>query len=429
MSLTGNLSAENILIGSLGNLRITDEALQEIVDYITAQLIDNENTRQETFETNEANRQAEFKSGEAARETSCQDIPLTDDMLKDGCYNQGVKGFNATTAYNLKTYEKEVKEGERYFLLNHTLSDICLYMLFDKDNKIVSYFPTTNIGSKVIEQSAVVEIPSGAVKLAYTFTNDNPHSIKKLPICDIEKVEDVARETATNTLNEQILNVNVFKNKNNLINYLDNVLFIGDSLTAGYYHDGTRWTVTERNYPYFFSRIAHTTPTVVAESGITTMGWFEKYANTINYADYDSAIVWLGTNGGLTDTLADGSSAETNTGSYCRIIEKMIAENPNIVIFLGNIYVAGGGSPSITETNGTIAKIAEKYPNIVGVIDNNDGSLFSKTNDLYHPFVPNGSFSGDTIHFGVAGNLHLAEHWIEGICNLLANAESVYEKL
>lgn len=78
MSLSGNLSAENIIIGSIGNIHITDEALQEIVNEITAQLIDNENvrqetfetnesTRQETFDTNEAQRQAEFKANEAAR--------------------------------------------------------------------------------------------------------------------------------------------------------------------------------------------------------------------------------------------------------------------------------------------------------------------------------------------------------------------------
>ncbi|MBO5963950.1 MAG: SGNH/GDSL hydrolase family protein [Bacteroidales bacterium] len=416
---------------SVSNYLTAEENRAKAEEARQATFEENEAERKTTFDTNEANRQAEFKSGEAARETSCQDIPLTDDMLKDGCYTQDYSGFNATTLYGFKTYEREVKEGERYYVHGYTLTVICLYTLFNNNGKH-SWFPNQNVGgieSNPVEQSAIVEIPEGVTKLAYSFIGSRPHTIKKLPICDIGKVEKLARETATNTVNEQKLSVNVFKNKNNLINYLDNVLFIGDSLTAGYYHNGTKWTVTERNYPYFFSRIAHVSPTVVAESGITTMGWFEKYANTINYADYDSVIVWLGTNGGLTEN----SSTGTNTDCYYKIIDKMIADNPNILIFLGNVYVTGGENrASVTETNDTIATIAtlEKYSkNIVGVIDNNDGALFSNTNDLYHPFKPVGSFNGDTIHFGIVGNLHLAEHWAEGICNLLVENESVCERL
>ena len=132
MSLSGNLSAEKIIIGSIGNIHITDKALQEIVNEITAQLIDNENVRQETFEFNEAQREAEFELNERLREASFNgeytnllkgavddttlDLPTQFPCHKIGsCYGGGK--FTADSLH--ECYLFEVNVGDRILVSNY----------------------------------------------------------------------------------------------------------------------------------------------------------------------------------------------------------------------------------------------------------------------------------------------------------------------
>ena len=44
--------------------------------------------------------------------------------------------------------------------------------------------------------------------------------------------------------------------------------------------------------------------TNVSESGYSAMDWYKKYSAT-DYSKFDTAIVWLGTNKGLTDTVEE----------------------------------------------------------------------------------------------------------------------------
>ena len=148
-----------------------------------------------------------------------------------------------------------------------------------------------------------------------------------------------------------------------------NVICIGDSLTYG--HDGQK-RLTE-NYPFYFAKLADVTISNQGLSGRTAKQWWDELGNSFNhFAEYDCAIIYLGTNGGLTDTVSTDcnasdytQNADTNTGCYGKIIGKIKAAAPDCKIFC----VAGVDEyvRRSTSMNPAVRALAEFYD--VGLID------------------------------------------------------------
>ena len=121
------------------------------------------------------------------------------------------------------------------------------------------------------------------------------------------------------------------------------ILCIGDSLTTGACFSGDLGGAnTEQRYAYYLGRMLDAEVTVSAEIGFSPSDWYARFADGLNYADYDTAVIWFGTNSGPADTLAEdvlpfadpADYAPTQTGYYCRIIEKIRAQNPDCLILL-----------------------------------------------------------------------------------------------
>jgi lysophospholipase L1-like esterase len=140
-------------------------------------------------------------------------------------------------------------------------------------------------------------------------------------------------------------------------------IFIGDSLTYG-----TGCTkVAEQAYPVRFGQIAKWTVTNGGKGGATPTSWLAEKYSSYTYADYEVAFVELGTNRGLTDTLDSDVNpyenyadyADTHTGNYCKLIEKLKEDNNKlfIVLVISPNLVKGAYS----STPNVIIKIAEKY--------------------------------------------------------------------
>lgn len=186
------------------------------------------------------------------------------------------------------------------------------------------------------------------------------------------------------------------------------IIAIGDSLTQGSYtgsdlHEG-------QSYPAFLAELMRSTVTNAGRAGWSTLEWWtgnsasQKGFPFYDFSGYDSAIICLGTNGGLTDTLATDvdpyddytNYADTNTGAYCKIIEGILAQNSGISIFLCNIW-AGGGTVGVDVTNTVIDKIAAKYSLPVIDLKTELGSSYS----VYHAVSRN-------IHLGRIGYAKMA---------------------
>ena len=343
-----------------------------------------------------------------------------------------------STDYGFRTKIISVSEGEKYRCKCTLSGGVPVYVFSDKDlsllsgtNEAISVFPGRQLsGNEVFDETFV--IPKGVKFLSFGFIKTQPHSLVKLSGASTPQSAKTLKERVS-VCEKEIVELKESKNamSDAVKYYMRNVLFVGDSLTAGYYYNGSKYIVAKENYPFYFSRMIDGSGTNVSESGYSAMDWYKKYSTT-DYSKFDTAIVWLGTNKGLTDTVEEDTAngfSETQTGYYCKIINDMIEKNPNIRIFLGTVYAVGAGSVgNKVTTNLTINAVAQKYSsNIVGVVDNDGGNLYGETaNPLYHPFA---KMNGDALHFGKIGNLHLAEHWLNEIEKIIENNEEKMEVL
>ena len=193
------------------------------------------------------------------------------------------------------------------------------------------------------------------------------------------------------------------------------ILCIGDSLTEGaYFGAGMDGAAIEQNYPYYLGRMLNTEVVNAGVGGYSASDWYIEKAGDYDYTDYDTVIIWLGTNNGLTDTLDTdvdpfggyNDFAETETGYYCRIIETVKDATPDARIVLMNIFATKG---DVKTTNETINKIAAKYD--LHVIDTKSLSM-DKNTDL-HAGLKNP-------HFGKGGNIAAARLIIRDMGNYFA---------
>ena len=188
-----------------------------------------------------------------------------------------------------------------------------------------------------------------------------------------------------------------------------NIICIGDSLTRGE-SGGSQSVQLSTNYPFYFEKLTGATCYNAGLSGRTTKQWWDEFGSTITgFANYDCAVIYLGTNGGLTDTVdtdCNGSdytqNADTNTGCYGKIIGKIKADAPNCKIFC----VAGPSEYLNRDStmNPAVRHLASFYD--VGLIDlsgcmmDDNGTTSSVERYLYRPI--------DGIHYNRLGYITLA---------------------
>lgn len=227
---------------------------------------------------------------------------------------------------------------------------------------------------------------------------------------------------------------------------LNNVICIGDSLTEGDIGQGNNSdTVINRvlshNYPYYLKRIINEEVTNAGIMGRTAASWWywvnrggldaEQDIGTgqivhrfipSSFSKYNTAIIWLGTNEGLdntleTDVLPYNDYTEflnTNTGCYCKIISKILSDNPDCNIFLMPVI---GLSETYEITNNVIKKIAKLYNIDIINIDVEEWETL-KDNKIYHP--------NDSVHFSNYGYLKIANAIVESITESIKNNPQKY---
>lgn len=178
----------------------------------------------------------------------------------------------------------------------------------------------------------------------------------------------------------------------------NSAICIGDSITQGWRTTGV---FLNESYPAYLAKITGWTVMNAGQGGQTPIGWMANQFAKHTYTDYDVAIICLGQNAGLTDTIdADTASgdyntyANTNTGQYCRIIEAIKAINPKIKMMLLSRMNNG-----VSTTWNVVYKIGLKYNiPVVSFVTNGIDNL---TKSVYHPY-------NDPVHFGTIGNLAIA---------------------
>ena len=188
------------------------------------------------------------------------------------------------------------------------------------------------------------------------------------------------------------------------------ILCIGDSLTAGScFGSDLQGSSIEQSYPYYLGRMLSTRADSLALPGASASDWYKAFSEELDCGAYDTFILWLGTNHAPADTLAadvlgradPGDYAETETGYYCRLIEKIRSEKPDALIVLLNVFAS---KDDVEEANRGIAAIAEHYG--LPLIDMSD--LGADAHPELHAGLQNP-------HFGKTGNLYVASRIVDGL--------------
>lgn len=202
------------------------------------------------------------------------------------------------------------------------------------------------------------------------------------------------------------------KNDYCVLSEFDNIFCAGDSLTWGAVYTGSGsndFRQAKKPYNEVLQLRTGVTTARNAQPGIDAIGYVSKLSS-ITEKTNQLCIIYLGTNGGLTDTIdtdAPGTDKTqydltTETGSYCYIVKHCLDVGAKVLLV--KIY-RGGGSSGVSTTNTVIGKVAEKFG--VAVVEN------ETLPDKYHIW-PNGQ-GYDTTHLNDFGYAAFAEYLIRQI--------------
>ena len=155
----------------------------------------------------------------------------------------------------------------------------------------------------------------------------------------------------------------------NVLTVFDNITCCGDSLTySQVYTSASTSRQAYITYPEALEKQTGTSTTALATAGYSASDWWENYETDIVQKTNQLAIVYLGNNGGFTDTLAtdapentDPSTwADTNTGCLAKIVQKF--KSLDAKVCLVKCYATSGtGTSDLTTTNSVITQVAERF--------------------------------------------------------------------
>lgn len=306
---------------------------------------------------------------------------------------------------NFRFKELKVEEKERFKVRGKCTGWQRLYSLMNEKEEVVEVFPDVggSLETQVFEK--IVEIPKGVKKINVSSSYDFNENITILPVLQMP-TEETKKEFITNY--EYVF---------------ENIICIGDSLISGatyteaWGENASPGASIDQNIPRFLERMLNCKTTNAGKSGWSASDWYRDYIipETYNFSEYDSALIWLGTNYGCDAMPSDeeiesfiptsvplGQANTVNQAQYLiKIIKEIKKANSDCYIMLCTCFAS---KSNLTNNNNVLAQIAEKYS--CHLIDMSDLGL--KEHPELHGGVQN-------VHFGKAGNIFVASRIINSV--------------
>lgn len=210
----------------------------------------------------------------------------------------------------------------------------------------------------------------------------------------------------------------------NILTAFSNITCCGDSLTFSQVYTGS--TANRQayvTYPQMLQKLIGTPTTGLAVSGYDPIAWWTDFASEITSKPNQLAIIYLGTNNGLTDTLATdcptnttySNWANTNTGCYGKMVAKFKEVGARIVL-VKCYATSGSGSSDLATTNNVITQIGSRFG--CAVVDN-----YRLTDDKYHNYP---DLSGlNSVHYNDLGYAAFTSYLIHQIGHLSTSQMSL----
>ena len=291
-------------------------------------------------------------------------------------------------------------EGD-VFKISGTGGNLYRLWAFVDANDVVLSKSTANLSAVDL----VLTVPANAVKFIYggNFRNYN-----------VEKLATNSQEMYLQAIYEA-----EYSQRNNGLDVLsafNNVSCFGDSLTASVVYtgdlEGGNHTTRSayKKYPQILGTKIGAEYESVATGGYSATNWWNAYSDRIVQKTNQLVVVYLGTNGGLTETVdtdAVGDDyttyADTNTGNYCKIVKK--AFDVGARVLLVKIH-QGGGTGGVQVTNRAIDDVAERFN--VAVVD------VPFLDDLKYHSYPDGT-GYNNLHYNDLGYSAFADSLIKNV--------------
>ena len=202
----------------------------------------------------------------------------------------------------------------------------------------------------------------------------------------------------------------------NVLAAFNNIVCVGDSLTYSQVYTALSASrQAHRPYPTVLGKLCGNDATILARSGATAQTCWNEFGSQIVAKTNPLAIIYLGTNNGLTDTLDTDvvgndpvNWADNNIGCYCRFVQKFQSLGYKVLL-LKCWTTSGTGDSDLTHTNSAINHIATRFG--CSVMD-----VPVSANLKYHYYPDLSGYNG--VHYNDLGYSWFASQLIQKIGQL-----------
>ena len=242
----------------------------------------------------------------------------------------------------------ELLQGIKFKVVNKT-ADLASFAIYNYDKTV----------SRVILSSDV----AGKEYIEFVLSGDEKYirtTLRTGDVCNVYYNEIITKSDIL----KKIGNAQVQNKQYNVLAAFDNIVCVGDSLTYSQVYTAPNASrQANRPYPTVLAKLCGNDETILASAGATARACWNTFSSQIVAKTNPLAIIYLGTNDGLTDTLNTDvvgndptNWADNDIGCYCRFVQKF--QSLGYKVLLLKCWATSG---NLENTNSAIEHVGERF--------------------------------------------------------------------
>lgn len=261
-----------------------------------------------------------------------------------------IMGLHPGETYNITgKFNSQFANTQSYISLREPATNATLATLtFAEDGSFSATFVAGDSSAYLRYYIRYIE-PTGV----YSLTELNVVCVSEiLKIFNLQYLREISR---ANIAEEYLADALLYNGipttyRGNEFSLFDNIICVGDSLTAGVFNkaDGGGVAIPKYSYPQYLGKMSGVSIDVKAEGGVTSAEWYNLFGKG-ELGGHDAAIIHLGVN----DALENGGWTSESSTAFSNIVDALKSANNGIKIFIAtlipSIAYQGGAYDSVNE--------------------------------------------------------------------------------